>query len=395
MNRYKLLTTIACLFAITTLRADDQPAKKLPEEPPVVRSVNFSPDGTLLAASAMPKDRGGIVCVWDVATRKLVSRYDRGGETPIAAFSADPNSLVIANGLKLLPVLDPMSGKKVGEIGPLPAEATSLWSLAAGRWLIVGKDNVFRLWEEKDKKAIHELVGARRIRDWAVSPGGKWLFASGDGDKLWDLNTGKEVEGAFKQRPGTVNAPAFLAEDRLLVGSNIGSHKLVEIPSGKDVFRFKNEGGTGQITYSPAAGMLACRYYSSDRVALTPYTLRPPTDAEKTRTSALLKECDSDDYATRERAAASLVELGAPIEPLLKQASTDGPSAEVRMRARVARETILNKPKHNLAGHTEDIRVMRFSPDGKLFATGGADGLVILWDPASGKEVARFSDIRD
>jgi WD40 repeat protein len=34
---------------------------------------------------------------------------------------------------------------------------------------------------------------------------------------------------------------------------------------------------------------------------------------------------------------------------------------------------------------------MTFSPDGKLFATGGQDGLVILWDPATGKEVARLS----
>ena len=63
------------------------------------------------------------------------------------------------------------------------------------------------------------------------------------------------------------------------------------------------------------------------------------------------------------------------------------------MRARVARETILNKPKVRLAGHTDEIRPMVFSPDGKLFATGAADGLVILWDPASGKEVARLNAV--
>ena len=107
--------------------------------------------------------------------------------------------------------------------------------------------------------------------------------------------------------------------------------------------------------------------------------------------AALLKECDSDDYATREKAAAVLVEVGPAIEPLLRQAMTDGPSAEVRMRARVAREGLLNKPKFRLTGHADEVRPMMFSPDGKVFATGGADGLVILWDPATGKELARLT----
>jgi len=57
----------------------------------------------------------------------------------------------------------------------------------------------------------------------------------------------------------------------------------------------------------------------------------------------------------------------------------------------VAREGLLNKPKFQLSGHRGVIRAMTFSPDGKLFATGGSDGLVILWDPATGKEVARFN----
>ena len=70
---------------------------------------------------------------------------------------------------------------------------------------------------------------------------------------------------------------------------------------------------------------------------------------------------------------------------------TDGPSAEVRMRARVARESILNRPKFRLAGHADEVRSIVFSPDGKVVATGGADGLVILWDPATGKELVRLN----
>ena len=69
----------------------------------------------------------------------------------------------------------------------------------------------------------------------------------------------------------------------------------------------------------------------------------------------------------------------------------DGPSAEVRMRAHVVREKMLTKPKHNLVGHQDEVGPMAFSPNGKLLATGGADGRVILWNPLTGKEVARFT----
>jgi WD40 repeat protein len=85
------------------------------------------------------------------------------------------------------------------------------------------------------------------------------------------------------------------------------------------------------------------------------------------------------------------LDVGPAIEPLLRQAMTDGPSAEVRMRARVAREALLNKPRFRLAGHADEIRPIVFSPDGKVVATGGTDGLVILWDPAAGKERARLN----
>jgi hypothetical protein len=395
MNRTSI--GLVAIAALPLFGADPKAKKNPPREPPLVRTLSFSPDGTLLVAAVMPKDRGGMVFVWEVSSRKLVSKYDRAGESPTAAFAPDGKSVVIANGRKLLPVIDPKTGAKSGDLGPLPAEITAVAPAGPGKWVTLGKDNMFRLWDEKEKKVANELGGGKRVWSWGVSPSGKWLFVSFSetGDKLWDLTKGEEIQSAAKPQPGRVNVAAFVGEDRLLLGSNMGSHRLIELPSGKELLRFKNEGGTGAIAYSPKAGMLACRYYTSPVAGLTPMTLRTPTEAEKTRTAALLKECDSDDYLTREKAAAALVELGPAIEPLLKSAMTEGPSAEVRMRARVARETILNKPKHTLKGHQDEIRPMAFSPDGKLFVTGGADGLVILWDPTSGKEIERLNTGED
>jgi WD40 repeat protein len=383
---------VGLLSAVLIARpAASQPPAQTVAATSSVRSLAFSDDGSRLAAGIMPPGRGGVVVVWDVSTRKVVSRYDRAGESPSVVFTPDGKSLVLANGRAAPTLLDPATGEKIGDLGLFPAEITSVQRAADGQWLGHGKDNQIHLWDPAGKKVVRSFGTGKRIYSWAVSPKGEWLFVAGEGgDKLWTLKTGDEAD-IFKAREGIVSRGVFMTDDRLLIGNNMWIHRVLEIPSGKELMRFKNEGGPDVIAYSPAAGMMANRFSSDKRVGLTPLPLRPPTGTEKTKIATLLKDCDSDDYPTREKAAAALVEVGPGAEPLLRQAMTDGPSAEVRMRARVARETILNKAKFRLSGHTEEIRPTVFSPDGKLIATGGADGLVILWDPSTGKELARLT----
>ena len=35
---------------------------------------------------------------------------------------------------------------------------------------------------------------------------------------------------------------------------------------------------------------------------------------------------------------------------------------------------------HTFYGHTTDVQCIAFSPDGRLMATGGHDGIILLWD---------------
>jgi WD40 repeat protein len=386
------LALVGLLALAAAARAQAPPVRPKPPNGPMVSSLSFSPDGSRLAVGVMTRGWEGMVYVWDVAERKHVAKFGPHGKRSIwVAFADDGKKIVVARDELVAPFLDPATGAKVGEAGPFTAGVQVVQPLTKERWLAVGDDGTFWVWDDVADKVVGKVPTAQRPYGYAVSPGGEWLFVGGEaGDRLWDLKTGKQVE-SFPGHKGTYSQGTFLSADRLLIGTNFGIHRLVEVPSGKELFRFRNEGAQQGLTYSAAAGMLAGRPFSGLQVALTPLTLRAPTDDEKRRVAALLKECDSDDYPTREKAAATLLELGPAIEPLLRQATADGPSAEVRMRARVAREGLLNKPKFQLAGHTGFIRAMTFSPDGKRFATGGQDGLVILWDPATGKEVARFN----
>jgi WD40 repeat protein len=43
---------------------------------------------------------------------------------------------------------------------------------------------------------------------------------------------------------------------------------------------------------------------------------------------------------------------------------------------------------HTLAGHRADVGAVSWSLDGKLLATGSADGTAKVWDAANGREIA-------
>jgi guanine nucleotide-binding protein subunit beta-2-like 1 protein len=44
--------------------------------------------------------------------------------------------------------------------------------------------------------------------------------------------------------------------------------------------------------------------------------------------------------------------------------------------------------KHNLVGHTAHLNVVTISPDGSMCASGGKDGVAMLWDLADGKSLS-------
>jgi WD40 repeat protein len=46
------------------------------------------------------------------------------------------------------------------------------------------------------------------------------------------------------------------------------------------------------------------------------------------------------------------------------------------------------KVLRTLAGHTDGVRGVAFSPDGRTLATGSEDRSVRLWNPATGHELA-------
>ncbi|MBX9622989.1 MAG: PQQ-binding-like beta-propeller repeat protein [Gemmataceae bacterium] len=385
---------IATLLPATGLAADDPP----PAKPPAARAVAFSPDGKVLVA-ATGRDGPGAVAAWDVASRKPLWRRPGQAGFGSASFAPDGKELAVTHGKPTALRLDPATGKDLGEVGPHPANVRTLAYLPGSGLLATGGDGTVRLWDTKTGKVVKELAGGHpaEVNRLIPSPTGKWLVSQGpDTTRVWDLTAGAELKGVINQNRGTGHyGVVWVAPDRVMMALNDAAHRVIDLPAGTVSLKFDSRGGYGRAAYSPAAGLAAVCGDDAAAPAIVDLTFRGPTPAEREKVERLLKDFDDDSYPVREAASAAVKGVGSVAEPLLRKAMTDGPSAEVRMRAREARKAMLGEPLRRLTGHAGPVGPMAFSPDGKLFATGSDDGTVRLWDPQTGKELAKFDPARD
>src|SRR5262249_55172901 len=157
------------------------------------------------------------------------------------------------------PRLDPATGRELGEVGPHPVTVRACVHIPGTNLLATGSDGTIRLWDVKTGKVAKELKGGHpaEVSSLVVSPDGKRLLSPGpDGPRGWNLSTGAELKEAIKQNQGTGwYGVIFVAPDRILFGDNSATQHVLELPSGKELLRYKGWGGG--IAYAPKLGLAA------------------------------------------------------------------------------------------------------------------------------------------
>ena len=184
-----------------------------------VRAADFSPDGRLLATY----DAFGLSVVWDTSTGQVVTRLpemDVGPDQAIA-FSPDGTSLALS-GLGTT-VFDLGSRRARFEMPAhaLAADVTVAFS-ADGAWLAVdsGAFDAVEVWDLGSGRMVRTLPsGTTVVRSLAFSPDGTRLAQGSDDGAVtvWDLSAGEPTDRALVGHSGGVTHLAFGADPATLV----------------------------------------------------------------------------------------------------------------------------------------------------------------------------------
>jgi RNA polymerase sigma factor (sigma-70 family) len=351
----------------------------------------FSPDGTLLATlgsaqlvgqpgvivAGRPQQANTMVRLWNVTHGKPIGRLDLGQRGVGAmAFSPDGFSIATAN----------------------TDNTISLWEVATGKECLkitLKKDDKPAPQPAVDpaKPAIAPAIarlpnqGVSSISSLAIAADGRTLAAGGIDRTLYlfDLATGKDL-GKFTGHEGNVLNVLFAPDSRTLISGSADTTAMVwdggryiarDVPPTGELNAaqldelWKDLGTDGEKWYK-ALGKLAGA--PKQAVTLFAERVKPATGIEAKKLEQLVKDLDSNDFETREKATAELEKLGEIARPALDRILKSQPALETQQRVeRIIEKMVTGQPPPpEVLRSIRAVRVLQMigSPEAKqLLAT--------------------------
>jgi WD40 repeat protein/tRNA A-37 threonylcarbamoyl transferase component Bud32 len=378
----------------------------LPTEGKTIWTMRFSRDGKLLASGGSGPPIGGI-CVWEVSTQKRLQATQIFRDFAHGLdFSADNKTLLVCDGDNQLQIIDLedisrrefINGNwgwctKTVTYSPdnkLVAFSTStglvqVWSsdfseqkyLGNQRHvaqslavhphslltLLAGNEGVLHRRTLNPTEANPKPTQYRNaVKVVRFSPDGKRYYSL-VGTYGWLQDTVYIYDSQSHQELGSFKMPfrfnmAISNDGSLLAASGYnGALHFHELPSGKEVYRFKEKDGLiAAIEFSPDP-----KYFLSANETQKTLTLWDRSSALPIRTidTEVPAFCCAND--PRYRYLASGDEAG----NIVLWNFADG------------------KKARTFSGHQRPVKRLRFTPDGRLLISSGMDGTIRVWNPES------------
>ena len=211
-----------------------------------VRSVAFSPDGTLLATRS--KD---FVVVWEMPSGKWMATLRHDGSIYSLAFSPDGTLLVTGSYDRTAKVWEIPSGKLLATLNHRQQVGFVMFSLD-GTLLVTDPANV---WEMPSGKWLATLkYGGDSVYAREFSPDGTLLATrSKDSVVVWEMPSRKRLSTLYLE----VRDVVFSPDGTLLIGAGTGTAKVWEMPSGNLFATLKHGNRPLSVAFSPYGTLLA------------------------------------------------------------------------------------------------------------------------------------------
>jgi len=334
-----------------------------------IATMAVSPTTNVIATGAGFSDR--TIKLWNAESGEAIGEL-RGNQAwiPSLAFSPDGTLLASAGMDQTIRLWDTKSWTPVATLRGHEDELYCVAFSPDGRRLISGdKDGSVRLWQippAKRPSAVSVLPGAWDML--AVSPDGRRLVTVGEDYVLWDLDTGEKLATLTELR-GYRAACDFSPDGRqLLTGGQQGKiriwdfvrNSLSEFDTGSDddIPGVKTFGTTNFMLASLEARTWRFKLWNFDTKEVI-HEITPPDEARG-------------------------VGRGNDISPRGDLALSHGDGGLTLWKAASGWSSA------RLAAHRRAVTGAAFTPDGRIMATGGEEGLAKLWDVATHREIVRF-----
>lgn len=366
-----------------------------------VSSLAFSSDGKTLASASYDH----LVKLWDVDKGEAVTTFrGHGSEVYGVALSPDGKTVASAGYDHTVRLWNAASGDNLAVINAHAGPALAVAFSPDSRTLASsGQDCTVKLWEvPSGKEASFHKVHTGRTTCVAFAPNGKLLVSGGDDRvvKFWDLNLKKKWP-VIKVHTAGIRGLAFAPDGKRVASASAdGNIRFWDTTSSDLAETLPSNGGLIAIQFVPDGKRL---------IAATPFEIRV-WDTSTARDKVTVPRKDGYITCIAYVSEGDLIAFGYNNEVKLVDASTgaekhtfkgfknnisnlavapDGRTlavgtAQFNEKSELKLLEVSSGKDVAALEHFGGVTGLAFAPNGRVLASAGADGRIILWDPAGG-----------